>query len=363
MSRAISLAKFAMGNVSPNPAVGAVLVKDGVIIGEGFTQPPGSDHAEIIAIKQAGQSSPGSTLYVTLEPCCHYGRTPPCTKAIINAGIKDVHMAMQDPNPLVAGDGVIELENAGIKTFTGDHAEEASEIMEAYIKFITTRRPFIIAKYAMSLDGKIATKSGDSKWITGESARQHAHYLRSTVDAIMVGVGTIIADDPRLTVRLNQSNKTFSKLRIVVDTQGRTPVNARIFKEPGDVVIAAGNTINESNINKLAGTGAEIIKVPVKNNFIDLKELFVILGKKNITSIMVEGGETLLGSLFDAQLVDKVAAFVAPVVIGSSIAPTPVGGDGAEAMADTIRLHRMRIEVFDTDVLISGYTIQSSALK
>ena len=201
MGQALSLAKLALGQVSPNPAVGAVVVKNDTVVGQGYTQPPGSWHAEISALKQAGEKARGSVMYVTLEPCCHYGQTPPCTQTIIDAGITEVHLAMIDPNPLVSERGKNELEKEGIKVYAGEHEEEAREINEAYIKFITTGIPFVTAKFAMSLDGKIATGSGDSKWISGEEARKYVHNLRYTADAIMAGVNTILADDPQLTTR------------------------------------------------------------------------------------------------------------------------------------------------------------------
>ena len=201
MKQALSLAKLALGQVSPNPAVGAIIVKDDVVIGQGYTQPPGSWHAEVMALKQAGEKARGAVMYVTLEPCCHFGHTPPCTKAVIAAGISEVHMATLDPNPLVAGRGADELERAGIKTYVGENESEAREIIEAYIKFITTGMPFVTAKFAVSLDGKIATKNGDSEWISGIDSRKYVHYLRYTTDAIMVGANTVIADDPHLTCR------------------------------------------------------------------------------------------------------------------------------------------------------------------
>ena len=201
MERAICLAKLALGQVSPNPAVGAIVVRDGVIVGQGYTQPPGSWHAEVMALNQAGEQARGAVMYVTLEPCCHYGRTPPCTQALIAAGISEVHLAMLDPNPLVCGRGKAELEKAGIRTYLGEHEAEAREINEAYTKYITTGLPFVTAKFAMSLDGKIATKTGDSRWISGREARRYVHYLRYTSDAIMAGVNTILADDPQLTSR------------------------------------------------------------------------------------------------------------------------------------------------------------------
>lgn len=201
MDCALSLARLALGYTSPNPAVGATIVRDGVIVGLGYTQPPGSAHAEVMALRQAGDKACGATMFVTLEPCCHSGRTPPCTQAVIEAGIGEVHIAMLDPNPLVSERGVKELKKAGIEVYLGEYEEKAQEINEAYTKFITTGIPFVTTKFAMSIDGKIATKNGDSKWISSDEARKYVHNLRHTVDAIMVGANTIIIDDPRLTAR------------------------------------------------------------------------------------------------------------------------------------------------------------------
>lgn len=356
MQQALSLAATALGKVSPNPAVGAVIVKNGVVLGKGCTQPPGSDHAEIVALKQAGDLARGATLFVTLEPCAHFGRTPPCTQAIIAAGIAEVHMAMLDPNPLVAGKGRDELKKANIKTCLGEHEKEARELNEAYIKFITTGKPFISAKFAMSLDGKIATRSGDSKWISNEASREYVQRLRRTTDAVMVGVGTVITDDPRLTVRTGNTTAEAQKLRIVVDSRGRTPPNSMVFSEPGNILIAATDLIDSSMEARYIENGAEILKLPQKNNRVDLEALIDTLGNRNITHILVEGGGTLLGTLFDQKLVDKVIAFIAPVIIGGLQAPTPIAGIGIENMADALRLHGINITTFEQDTLITGYT-------
>ena len=241
MECALSLAKLAMGYTSPNPAVGAVVVKDGLAVGMGYTQPAGSEHAEVMALRQAGEQAQGATMYVTLEPCSHYGRTPPCTQAIIAAGISEVYIALLDPNPVVSGSGIGMLNEGGVKTHIGMCQREAYEINEAYIKHITTGLPFVIAKFAMSLDGKIATKTGDSKWITKEEARKYAHALRYTVDAIMVGINTIVADNPHLTAKGCGGRGGIGKmqpLRLVVDSKGRVPLNAHIFEPPGEVMLA-----------------------------------------------------------------------------------------------------------------------------
>jgi len=357
MALALSLAKLAQGQVSPNPAVGAVIVKDGVILGQGYTQPPGFDHAEIVALKQAGEDARGATMYVTLEPCCHYGRTPPCTRAIIDAGITEVHFSLIDPNPIVSGKGKAELERAGIKTFVGEHAEEAAEVNEAFIKYITTGLPFVTVKFASSLDGKIATRSGDSKWVTGEAARRQVQRLRYVSDAIMTGANTVIIDDPHLTVRLSDRGGTTRRqpLRIVVDGRGRTPLTARIFSEQGKTLMVLGETLPEEIKQSYKKVGADVLELPTKEGEIDLKALFSVLGKMQITSVLVEAGGILLGSLFDYNLVDKVVAFLAPIIIGGEEARPSVAGRGVEKLADCIRLHRIRVDQVGEDIMVSGY--------
>jgi diaminohydroxyphosphoribosylaminopyrimidine deaminase/5-amino-6-(5-phosphoribosylamino)uracil reductase len=356
MQRALSLAKLALGNVSPNPAVGAVVTKDGEIVGEGYTQPPGSAHAEVVALRQAGDGAGGAAMYVTLEPCCHFGRTPPCTQAIISAQIAEVHMATLDPNPQVSGRGQAELEAAGIKTYLGEHEEEAREINEAYIKFITTGMPFVIAKFAMSLDGKIATRSGDSKWISGEESRRHVHSLRQMADAIMVGVGTVLSDDPQLTARAGEgATREKQPLRVIVDSFGRTPPQARLFQMPGKTLLAVAAPLEKGKARQFNGLGAQVLELPSKEGLVDLTELLKALGEREITCVLVEGGGALLGSLFDLGLVDKVVAFIAPIIIGGRNAVTPVAGDGVAEMAEAMRLSRVRTQQFGQDIMISGY--------
>jgi len=357
MKQALSLAKLALGQVSPNPAVGAVVVKDGEVVGQGYTQPPGSWHAEIMALKQAGEKARGGVMYVTLEPCCHHGRTPPCTKAVIEAGISEVHLAMIDPNPLVSGRGEEELEREGIKTYVGEHEKEAREINEAYIKFITTGMPFVTAKFAGSLDGKIATKSGDSEWISGDEARKYVHYLRYTTDAIMAGANTVIADNPRLTCRYAGRGGEARKqpLRVIVDGKGRTPAAAQIFTETGKVLVALGKSVEPERKKAFTQVGAELLELPSEEGLVDLERLLRALGERGITSVLVEGGGILFGSLFDHGLVDKVIAFVAPIIIGGKEAKTAVAGDGVEKVIDAAKLERVRVEKFGEDLMISGY--------
>ncbi|MFH0846852.1 MAG: bifunctional diaminohydroxyphosphoribosylaminopyrimidine deaminase/5-amino-6-(5-phosphoribosylamino)uracil reductase RibD [Chloroflexota bacterium] len=358
MAQALSLARLAQGQVSPNPAVGALVVRDGVIVGQGFTQPPGSSHAEVVALRQAGEKARGGQLYVTLEPCCYHGRVPPCTGAIINSGVSEVHLATIDPNPRVSGKGKAELERQGIKTVLGEHESEAKELIEAFAKHITTGMPFVVAKFAMSLDGKIATRTGDSRWISGEESRRYAHNLRFAIDAVMTGANTVIVDDPQLTARCCGGRGGPTKrqpLRVVVDGRGRLPLSAKVFQAPGKTLVVWGKKATDEEKAGYAGVGAELLELPGRESQIDLKSLLRLIGERGITSVLVEGGGILLGSLFDAGLVDKVIAFVAPVVIGGSEAKTAVAGEGSARVADCQRLERVKTEAFGADLMISGY--------
>jgi len=358
MEQALSLAKLALGQVSPNPAVGAVVVKDDVVVGQGYTQPPGSWHAEVLALRQAGEEARGGVMYVTLEPCCYYGRTPPCSQAIIAAGIAEVHLAMLDANPLVSGRGKDELEREGIKIYVGEHEEEAKEVNEAYTKFITTGMPFVTAKFAVSLDGKIATRSGDSKWISGDEARRYVHNLRYTSDAIMAGVNTVLADDPHLTARCCGGRGGTARkqpLRVIVDSKGRTPLTAQVFSEPGETLLALGKLVTPEEKTAFAQVGAELLELPSEGGLVDLKKLLNALGKREITSVLVEGGGILLGSLFDSGLVDKVIAFIAPIIIGGKEAKTAVGGKGVDKVVNSLKLERVSVKRLGEDLMISGY--------
>ena len=359
MAYSLSLAELALGYTSPNPAVGAVIVRDGVVVGLGHTQQPGMEHAEVMALNQAGEMARGATMYVTLEPCCHHGKTPPCTDTIINAGISEIHIAGIDPNPLVSGKGIQKLEAAGIKTYLGEYEQKAKEINEGYFKYITTGIPFVITKFAMSLDGKIATKSGDSKWITGDDARNYAQGQRHIVDAIMVGADTILIDDPKLTAR-GYSGKggrlKLQPLRVIVDGKGRVPTTAKVFSEPGKTLIAVGDVYETREKLRIKRAGLEYIVLKSKDGLIDLAELLKILGQRQITTVMVEGGSKLLGCLFDQQLVDKVLVFIAPIIIGGEEAKTAVSGYGVTKVADALHLKRVKVERFGDELLISGYT-------
>ena len=356
MGRAVDLAKKAIGSVSPNPPVGAVLVKNRKIVGEGWTQPPGQNHAEIEAIMMAGREASGAVLYTTLEPCNYVGRTGACTEAIINAGISEVIVAVIDSNPVVNGSGISRLSQVGIVVSTDDTVEEAKRLTEAYTKYVTTSKPFVTAKFAMSLDGKIATKTGSSRWITGNKARSYSHQLRAMSDAVMVGVNTIISDDSRLTARSGDGAAlSNSPLRIVVDSQGRISRNSALFSEPGSVLIATALDSNAANSLSL-GLDVSVISIPGSDGRVDLPALLNYLGDNEITSLLVEGGGELLGSLFDLQLVDKVCAFIAPSIIGGgSKAVSAVGGDGIAQISDASILENSKIVKLGDDFLFNAY--------
>ena len=365
MERALRLARQAVGSASPNPAVGAVLVKGGRIVGEGFTQPPGGPHAEVVAIRQAGEAARGATLYVTLEPCCHHGRTPPCTKAVLATGVREVHLSHLDPDPHVNGQGKAELESAGVKVFVGEGEEEARRINEAYLKHRTTGLPFVIAKFAASLDGKIAATSGDSRWVSGPESRRWAHRQRTVVDAIVVGVRTVLIDDPELTARpepgegaRQEDGEPRQPLRVVADSQGRTPASARVLQGPATTLVATTGASSKAWRREMHDAGVEVAVLPASGGRVDLPELLRHVGGRNILSLLVEGGGELLGSFFDLGLVDKVQAIVAPIIIGGQDTATAVAGRGARRMADALRLRDVTIERLAEDILVTGYTGQ-----
>lgn len=355
MQRAVKLARGALGATSPNPAVGAVLVRDGQVVGEGCTRPPGGLHAEAVALAQAREHARGATLYVTLEPCTHHGRTPPCTDAIVRAGVVEVRAALRDPNPAVSGGGLEALEAAGVRVAVGEGAEDARSVLEGYLHWVVTGLPLVVAKFAMSLDGKIATAAGESQWITGEAARGRAHELRAASDAVMVGAGTALQDDPRLTVR-DPSGEPADRqpLRVVVDSQGRTQPSARVFAAPGGVLIAVAGAA-PARERALRQAGADVLRFPSEDGRVDVRALLGALGERGVTSLLVEGGGGLLASLFEGRMVDRVEAFVAPMIIGGRDAPTPVEGVGAARLADALRLGGVTVERLGEDLHIVGY--------
>ncbi len=352
---AIKLALKAKGKTSPNPLVGAVVVKDGRIVGEGYHRQAGLAHAEVNAIAQAGKKAKGATLYVTLEPCTHFGRTPPCVNRIIKRGIKKVVIGMLDPNPINNGRAVVILRKHGIQVAYGFQQERLRKINEPFIKFITKKIPFITVKVAQSLDGKIATRTGDSKWITSDSARNFANSLRRYYDAVMVGVNTVIRDDPQLTCRTPRIPKR-QPIRIVVDSQLSTPQDAKIFSAPGQVIIATlkSATGQETPNRQILSKKATILEVKEKNGQVNLYDMLKQLAKLEITNIMVEGGGSLIGSLFDEGLVDKVLIFIAPKIIGGKEAMSSVEGNGIRQLTAAPFIKELNIKRIGNELFLEG---------
>jgi diaminohydroxyphosphoribosylaminopyrimidine deaminase/5-amino-6-(5-phosphoribosylamino)uracil reductase len=324
--------------------VGAVVVKDGQIVGEGFHERAGRAHAEVVALRCAGELAKGADLYVNLEPCSHYGRTPPCVEAIIQAGIKKVYASITDPNPLVCGRGIARLREAGVEVSVGLGAEQAAKLNEVFIKYMATGFPFVIMKTAMSLDGKIATKTGDARWISSASSRRLTHQLRDEVDAIMVGSGTVCADNPRLTTRLPEGGR--DPIRVIIDSQRRVPPTARVF-DPGRVILAT------TKADPPLPPHVEMILFPGPK--VDLIELAKALADREITSVLLEGGAGLNAAAIQAGIVDKVMFFLAPLIIGGEGAPTPVGGVGVDQLRDAQPLYDLQVCRVEEDILVEGY--------
>jgi diaminohydroxyphosphoribosylaminopyrimidine deaminase/5-amino-6-(5-phosphoribosylamino)uracil reductase len=336
--------------------VGSVVVRDGRIVGRGYHQKAGAPHGEVVALQDAGAQARGATLYVTLEPCCHYGRTPPCTKTVIAAGVRRVVVAMRDPNPLVSGKGVAELQQAGIEVTLGVLEAEAAVLNEAYIKYITTKRPFVLLKVAASLDGKIATVTGESRWITNERSRLLVHELRDQVDAVMVGINTVLRDDPRLTTRL-PGGVGKDPLRIVVDSRLRIPLSANVLaaSPTGRTIVATTGAAPCDKRRQLEAHGAEVLVIEGEGPGVPLVPLMEQLGARQVTSILLEGGGELHGAALRAGIVDKVLYFLAPKLIGGRSAPTAIAGEGFARLAEAVTLERIQIQRLDEDLLIEGY--------
>lgn len=355
MERALALAAQGRGRVSPNPMVGAILVKEGSVVGEGFHPYAGGDHAEVVAVKAAGRAAQGAVLFVTLEPCCHYGKTPPCTEALIKAGIVRVVVATLDPNPAVAGKGVRRLREAGIAVEMGPLGEEAVRLNEAYFKYIQTRRPFVILKAALSLDGKLATRTGDSRWITGEMARRRVHQLRNEVDAVLTGIGTVLKDDPQLTTRLETPGGR-DPLRVIVDSRARLPSSAQLLQTgTRPPLIAVGPDAPRNRTARLREAGAELLVIPKGEGGLSLPDLMAALGRRGVTSVMIEGGGRLSTSALQAGIVDKVLLMIAPILIGGRTAPTLLQGEGVEKLSEAGRLKEVTAESLGEDLVVEGY--------
>ena len=344
MQLALKLAAKGKGFTGPNPVVGAIIVKRGQIIGRGYHKKYGSEHAEVVALKQAGEKARNAIMYVTLEPCSHWGKTPPCTERIIEAGIREVIIAMKDPNPKVNGISV--LKSHGIKTKVGILESQAKKLNEAYIKYMTTGRPFIIIKAAISLDGKIATLTGDSKYITCNESRRYVHKLRSESDAVLVGINTVLKDNPKLDVRLVKGK---NPLKIVLDDKLRIPLNAHLLKEPEKLIIVTTNPLKRK-LKQLQKRGIKIIEFEDK---IELKKLIKKLANMGITSILIEGGSQVITSAIKSKIVDKVILFIAPIFIGKGI--ELLGDVGVKSIKKVIKLKNVKIERIGEDIQVEGY--------
>jgi diaminohydroxyphosphoribosylaminopyrimidine deaminase/5-amino-6-(5-phosphoribosylamino)uracil reductase len=354
MARALELARRAEGRTRPNPPVGAVVVRDGATVGEGFHPQAGQPHAEIFALRQAGEKARGADLYVTLEPCSHQGRTGPCVEAVIAAGIGRVFIGTRDPNPLVEGQGITGLQGAGILVQVGILESECRLLIAPFAKHVTTGLPFVILKSAMTLDGKTATSSGDSKWISGPGSREHVHRLRDRVDAVMVGIGTVLDDNPRLTTRLPDGGR--DPLRIVVDSRLRIPEEAAVLSVPSEAatLIATTRAAPPDKVARLVERGVEVLQIGGKNGRVDPADLMTELGARGIQSVLLEGGSELSSSLLQAGLIDRVMIFVAPVLIGGDDGKGLFAGRGATRIADALRLSDICVRRFGDDVLIEG---------
>ena len=354
MKKAIELAKRGTGRTSPNPLVGAVVVKNGKIVGTGYHHKCGGPHAEIIALKKAGSLSRGADIYVNLEPCNHQGRTPPCTEAIIKAGIERVFVATRDPNPLVHGSGMKRLREAGVEVHEGPMEEEAVKMNEIFFKYIKTRLPFVALKTAISIDGKIATSTGESRWITGVGARQHGHILRNQYDAILVGIGTVKKDNPRLTCRL-PGKEGRNPIRIIVDSKLSIHHDARVFDTDtaASIIIA---TTHEAPLSRIEQIQKRATILLINEGLeVDLSLLLKRLGEMEITSILVEGGSRISGSFLTARLVDKYYCYIAPIIIGGERAPGAFGGEGISQLSDASRLMDLSVTHLGEDLLVTGY--------
>jgi diaminohydroxyphosphoribosylaminopyrimidine deaminase/5-amino-6-(5-phosphoribosylamino)uracil reductase len=356
MKLALKLAAKGAGWVSPNPMVGAVVVKDGQVMGQGYHRRAGAPHAEVVALQRAKDVAKGATLYVTLEPCHHQGRTPPCTQAILEAGVRRVVIATRDPNPKVAGGGATYLASQGLEVEVGLLEVEARRLNEAWFKWVTTGLPWVIAKAACSLDGRIATTTGESQWLTGEAARVYGHRLRHQVDAILVGIGTVLLDDPRLTTRL-PGVKGKDPIRVVLDSRLRLPLSARIanLDSPAPTWVACRDMVPKEKIKALEQQGVEVLIMPEEGGLIALRPLLEFLGERQVQSLLVEGGAETLGSFFDQKLVDQFYFFYAPKFLGGRAAPGVLEGHGIAQIKDAPLARDLTIRRLDSDLLISGY--------
>lgn len=353
MRLAMQLAGNAIGRTSPNPLVGAVIVKDNRVVGCGWHRKAGTPHAEVHALNQAGELAQGADVYVTLEPCAHYGKTPPCAKALVEAKVKNVYGGLLDVNPKVAGKGFKILEDAGIHVEYGFLQDELCKQNEVFFKWIEHKKPFVVLKAAMTLDGKIATATGQSKWITNETSRAYGYKLRDIYDGIMVGINTVIEDNPMLTARVDGGK---NPIRIVVDSSLKIDINANVVQDKSaKTIVATTDKADKDKILKLQAQDVDVIVVDKdENDKVDIEKLLDILGQQNICSILVEGGATLNGSFVAKKLVDKVYFFIAPKIIGGKEAKTPVAGTGILNLQEALTLKDIQFEKLEEDILIIG---------
>jgi len=352
MRKVIRLAEKGRGRTSPNPMVGAILVKDGIPVGEGYHAKAGEPHAEIIALQKAGDKARGATLYINLEPCSHYGKTPPCAPALIEAGVKKVVVGMEDPNPLVKGRGLEMLRNNGIHVEVGVFKQACLELNEAFSKYIQSGKPFVTLKIAATLDGKIATKQGESKWITGESSRRFVHRLRNSADAIIIGIGTILRDDPLLTARMKGGRDPY---RIVLDSRLRILEGAKVIhQKPEKTIIATTESAPKEKREALEKKGVQVMTLEAQQGRVNLRSLLSRLGEMEMTSLLVEGGSEINGSFLNEGLIDKLFLFLSPKVLGGQ-ALEMFGGKGVETLEKALLLNRLKMRRVGEDILIEGY--------
>jgi diaminohydroxyphosphoribosylaminopyrimidine deaminase/5-amino-6-(5-phosphoribosylamino)uracil reductase len=356
MEMAYSLAEKAKGGTSPNPCVGAVIVKDGKIVGYGYHQEAGQPHAEIIALEKAGSKVRGATLYLTLEPCIHWGRTPPCVGRLVNAGLKRVIISSYDPNPIVYQKGVARLREARIEVVTGVLAEKNEILNETYNKYIVSKIPFVCLKVALSLDGKTAAASGDSHWISSKESREFVQHLRAEYDAVLVGINTVLKDDPLLTVRLpGVAKKRWT--RVILDSELRFPLEARMLEKPedGKIIIFSGKEALPPKAEALRQKGVEVVQVKSRHGQIDLKAALRELGQREITSVLVEGGAHVFTSFIEQKLADKAFFFISPKLVGGEKALTPYEGKGVASISEALSLKKVRHFSLKDDIIIEGY--------
>jgi diaminohydroxyphosphoribosylaminopyrimidine deaminase/5-amino-6-(5-phosphoribosylamino)uracil reductase len=365
MARVLDLARLGLGKVSPNPMVGAVLCREGNVLGEGAHIHLGAPHAEVAAIVDARGDCQGATLYVNLEPCCHQGRTPPCVESVIRAGVKRVVAAVEDPNPQVKGQGFAALREAGVRVDVGLSGEESRQLNEAFFTFHTEKRPFFTAKWAMTLDGRTSSDSGASQWISNDVSREYVHRLRSRNDGIMVGVGTVLQDNPRLNVRL-KGYRGRQPIRIIIDDGLRSPLGARCLSRRGGgrpAILAASSVASDERVERMRKSGHKVALIPGRKRMVDLKAFAHHLHGEGITSVLIEGGRQIHTSLFRDGLIDKVVVFMAPKLLGGRLATGPLDDLGIGAPTEALELERIEMHHFGQDVCVEGHVVRKGSKR